>query len=151
MIVVEPIAHVRSTRTTPIDDQWGAVQAEIVLTDAFTPAALDGIEGFSHVEVLFYFHGVAETEIERGARHPRGNRAWPRVGIFAQRGKDRPNRIGSTIVRILGRSGRVLSVIGLDAIDGTPVLDLKPVMVGFLPRETVRQPAWADELMRAYW
>ena len=151
MIVVEPIAHVRSTRTAPIDDQWGAVRAEIALTDAYDAAAFDGIEEFSHVEVLFHFHAVAETDVERGARHPRGNQAWPRVGIFAQRGKDRPNRLGSTIVRVVAREGRVLTVVGLDAIDGTPVLDVKPVMAEFLPREPVRQPAWAHELMREYW
>ena len=151
MINVEPIAYVRSTRTAPIDDQWGAVRAEIALVDAYDAAALEGIEEFSHAEVLFHFHGVAEIDVERGARHPRGNRAWPRVGIFAQRGKDRPNRLGSTIVRVVGRVGRVLTVVGLDAIDGTPVLDVKPVMAEFLPREPVRQPAWAHELMREYW
>ena len=87
----------------------------------------------------------------RGARHPRGNAAWPRVGIFAQRAKDRPNRIGTTVVAIAGRRGRVLEVVGLDAVDGTPVLDIKPVMREFLPRTEVRQPEWAAEVMREYW
>src|SRR5262249_18728471 len=86
-----------------------------------------------------------------GARHPRNNPAWPRVGIFAQRAKGRPNRLGSTIVRILGRDGRRVRVAGLDAVDGTPILDIKPVMAEFLPREPVRQPAWSRELMRDYW
>ncbi len=72
-------------------------------------------------------------------------------GIFAQRGKDRPNRLGSTVVEILGREGRSLLVRGLDAIDGTPVLDIKPVMAEFLPRSALRQPAWSHELMREYW
>ena len=87
----------------------------------------------------------------RGARHPRGNAAWPRVGILAQRGKDRPNRIGSTVVRILGREGRVLRVAGLDAVDGSPVLDVKPVFREFLPRGELRQPPWVRELTRDYW
>ena len=73
------------------------------------------------------------------------------MGIFAQRAKDRPNRLGSTVVEILKRDGRVLTVAGLDAVDGTPVLDINPVMVEFLPRTTLRQPAWSHELMRAYW
>ena len=97
------------------------------------------------------FDRVAESSIERGARHPRGNSRWPRVGIFAQRAKDRPNRLGSTVVEIVKRDDRVLTVAGLDAVDGTPVLDIKPVMMEFLPRTTVRQPAWSHELMRQYW
>ena len=85
------------------------------------------------------------------ARRPRNNPDWPRLGIFAQRGKNRPNRLGSTVVRILGREGRTLRVAELDAVDGTPVLDIKPVMREFLPRGDVRQPSWVAELMRDYW
>jgi tRNA-Thr(GGU) m(6)t(6)A37 methyltransferase TsaA len=151
MISLEPIGHVKSPREDLSDDDWGAVRARIELTSDFAPACLDGIEEFSHAEILFCFDRVDPAKVNRGARHPRGNTAWPKVGIFAQRGKDRPNRIGSTIVRIAGRSGRVLEVIGLDAIEGTPVLDIKPVMAEFLPREAVRQPAWSHELMRDYW
>ncbi len=81
----------------------------------------------------------------------RNNPEWPAVGIFAQRGKNRPNRIGSTICRIIRREGRTLVVSELDAIDGTPVLDIKPVMQEFLPRHEVRQPHWSRELMRLYW
>jgi tRNA (Thr-GGU) A37 N-methylase len=73
------------------------------------------------------------------------------VGIFAQRGKTRPNRIGSTICRIVGVEGRTLVVAELDAIHGTPVIDIKPVMQEFLPREPVRQPEWAHQLMKNYW
>jgi len=73
------------------------------------------------------------------------------VGIFAQRGRSRPNRIGSTICPIIGVDGRQLHVAQLDAIDGTPVLDLKPVMAQFLPRQPLHQPDWSHELMRHYW
>jgi tRNA (adenine37-N6)-methyltransferase len=76
---------------------------------------------------------------------------WPRVGIFAQRAKDRPNRIGIGVGRLLGVDGRDLRVAGLDAVDGTPVLDIKPVMAEFLPRGELRQPAWSRELMAGYW
>lgn len=151
MIAIEPIGHVRSPRDDQSDDDWGDVRARIELTEAFDPVCLDGIEEFSHAEVLFCFDRVDASKVSRGARHPRGNPVWPKVGIFAQRGKDRPNRIGSTIVRIESREGRVLRVVGLDAIEGTPVLDIKPVMVEFLPRGEVRQPAWSHELMREYW
>jgi tRNA-Thr(GGU) m(6)t(6)A37 methyltransferase TsaA len=151
MITLEAIGYVRSTRRDLLDDHWGSVVSTIELAPEFTPEALAGLEEFSHAEVIFHFDRVAAAEVERGARHPRGNPRWPRVGILAQRAKDRPNRLGSTIVEILGSDGRVLTVAGLDAVDGTPVLDIKPVMVEFLPRTTVRQPSWSHELMREYW
>jgi tRNA (adenine37-N6)-methyltransferase len=151
MITLEPIGYVRSPRQDLSDDEWGQVTARLELTEQFSADSLDGLEAFSHAEVIFHFDRVAESTIERGTRHPRGNTAWPRVGIFAQRGKDRPNRLGSTIVEVVGREGRALTVRGLDAIDGTPILDIKPVMVEFLPRGDVRQPPWSHELMRDYW
>jgi len=150
-IAIRPVAFVRSPRVETIDDDWGAVASAIELADDVPAESLTGLDAFSHVEVFFVFDRVAESEIESGARHPRGNRAWPRVGIFAQRGKNRPNRLGATICRIARVEGRRVHVTGLDAVDGTPVVDLKPVMNEFLPREDVRQPAWAAELMREYW
>jgi tRNA (adenine37-N6)-methyltransferase len=151
MFVMQPIGHVRGRRTEARDDDWGGAESTIVLRDDVDPSALAGLEDFSHAEILFVFDRVGDDEIAHGARHPRGNTAWPKVGIYAQRGKNRPNRIGTTIVRILGRDGRTLRVAELDAIDGTPVLDIKPVMQEFLPREAVRQPEWSRELMRDYW
>jgi len=150
-IALTPVGTVRSSRTEPADDDWDEVTASIELDASFDAEAFDGIEEFSHAEVIFWFDRIPEWTIERGARHPRNNAAWPRVGIFAQRASARPNRLGATIVRILGRSGRVLHVGGLDAIDGTPVVDIKPVMKEFLPREPVTQAAWASQLMRSYW
>ncbi|MEQ8747646.1 SAM-dependent methyltransferase [Pyruvatibacter sp.] len=148
---VTAIGHVITGRTEPIDDEWDSVAASIVLDERFDAEALMGIDAFSHVEVIYLFHQVPDTEVESKARHPRGNTQWPRVGIFAQRGKGRPNRIGATIARIERVDGRTLHLTGLDAIDGTPVLDLKPVMKGFLPRGDVREPDWAAQIMTSYW
>jgi len=150
-IELTPIGYVRSTRTELADDYWGEVTATIELDDTFDVTSLAGITEFSHAEVIFYFDRVAPEKIVTGARHPRGNPSWPRVGIFAQRGKNRPNRLGATIVRILASRDRTLTVAGLDAIDGTPVLDIKPVLREFLPDSDVAQPAWASELMADYW
>lgn len=150
-ITVEPIAHVRAARTTPEDDFWGGETAVIELADGIDADSLLGLEDFSHAEIIFHFHLVDPAKVVRDARRPRNNPDWPRVGIFAQRGKNRPNRLGSTIVRVLGREGRTLRVAELDAVDGTPVLDVKPVMRELLPRTTVRQPSWVGELMRDYW
>lgn len=150
-IEIEPIGHVRAKRDVAEDDFWGGAESCITLVESFEPDALAGLEDFSHAEILFVFDRVTPGEIVRGARHPRGNPAWPRVGIFAQRAKGRPNRLGSTVCRILRCEGRSLFVAELDAIDGTPVIDIKPVLRELLPREDVRQPAWSVELMREYW
>jgi tRNA (adenine37-N6)-methyltransferase len=145
------IGFVSAIRPHAEDDFWGGEEARISLTQEFGPEALQGIGEFSHIEVLFLFHQVEPAKIVTGARHPRNNPDWPAVGIFAQRGKNRPNRIGSTICRLIRVEGSRLVVAELDAIDGTPVLDIKPVMTEFLPRGAVLQPQWSHELMRQYW
>jgi tRNA (adenine37-N6)-methyltransferase len=151
-VVLQPIGHVRGGQAEASDDSWDAVEARIELDAAqFAPEALAGLAEFSHIEVVFHFDRVPDAEIVTAARHPRGRSDWPRVGIFAQRGKGRTNRIGVTACRLLAVEGLVLMVRGLDAIDGTPVLDIKPVMTGFLPRGPIRQPRWADEIMTDYW
>jgi tRNA-Thr(GGU) m(6)t(6)A37 methyltransferase TsaA len=151
MISLTPIGIVKNTRQAVADDHWGNVISVIELNSSFGVDALEGLEDFSHAEIIFHFHLVDENKIETSARHPRNNPDWPKVGIFAQRGKNRPNRIGVTVVRIIQREGTRLTVHGLDAVDGTPVLDIKPVMREFLPLGEVSQPEWVGELMREYW
>lgn len=148
---VTPIAVVRSSRKDLSDDFWGKVDAELVLDPAFGEEAYFGLADFSHVEVLFLMDRVDPAKVEKGARHPRERTDWPLVGIFAQRGKARPNRIGLTRATIVKVEGRVLTVRGLDAIDGTPVLDVKPWMNEFAPIGATRQPQWATELMADYY
>ena len=150
-ITLSPIGYVKSPRTEIEDDNWGKVISEIILSDEFDAKALQGIEQFSHAEIIFYFDRVKREKIVTGSRYPRGQQARGKVGIFAQRGKNRPNQIGLTTVQILKRDGKILYIQGLDAIDGTPVLDIKPVMREFLPRGDVMQPEWATALMREYW
>ena len=102
-ILLSPIGWVRSSVKDPREDYWGEVVSEIVLDrDSFSPEALDGLSEFSHVEVLFHLHGVDESSVITGRRHPRGNVQWPEVGIFAQRAKRRPNRIAATIFTAKG-------------------------------------------------
>ena len=150
-IELQPIGYVRAPRPHAEDDFWGGEEAVITLAPGIGPDALHGLAEFSHAEILFLFHEADPAKIVAGARHPRNNPDWPAVGIFAQRGKNRPNRIGSTICRILRCEDTSLAVAELDAIDGTPVLDIKPVMAEFMPREPVTQPDWSHELMRRYW
>lgn len=146
------IGLVEGGRVEATDDQWGKSRARIVLDPAqFGDEALAGLEEFSHVEIVYVFDRVSDDEIVTGARHPRGRTDWPRIGIFAQRGKNRPNRIGITVCRIVAVSGSALEVEGLDAIDGTPVLDIKPYLSGFAPRGEIREPQWSKKIMAEYW
>ncbi len=151
-LTMTPVGKVVSERKAPEDDDWDNVRSRIELDpDRFDADALRGLDAFSHVEVIFVFDRVAVDAAVTGARHPRNNPSWPLVGIFGQRGKKRPNRIGVTVCRIDRIEGLTVHLEGLDAIDGTPVLDIKPWMQAFGPRGGVREPEWSIELMRDYW
>ncbi len=151
-IELKPIGAVRGGRREATDDDWDAVEAVIALDAAqFKPDATASLGDFSHVEVVFHFNRVPDAEVNTGARHPRGRMDWPLVGIFAQRGKGRPNRIGVTACRRWRQGPSPAAIIRPRTEAGTPVLDIKPVMTGFLPRGAVREPAWARELMAGYW
>jgi tRNA (adenine37-N6)-methyltransferase len=151
-IEVRPIGVVRSPRGEATDDDWGDVEAVVELDgERFTPEVVAGLDGFSHVDVVFRFHGVDEGAVSLGARHPRGRADWPLVGILAQRAKARPNLLGVTTCELAAVDGLSVTVRGLDAIDGTPVLDVKPYMAEFAPRTPTHQPGWATELMAGYW
>lgn len=151
VITLEPIGTVVGGRTEPIDDDWGAVDAVIRLDPTrFDTDAVAGLDQFSHVCVVFVFHLVDESAIVNGARHPRGNPDWPKVGMFAQRAKMRPNRLGVSYCQLLKVDGLDLHIRGLDAVDGTPVLDIKPYMREFEPSGT-HQPTWSSELMEGYY
>jgi tRNA (Thr-GGU) A37 N-methylase/heme-degrading monooxygenase HmoA len=148
---VRPIGTVRSSRTEPTDDGWSVERSAIELDpSAVDPDALAGLDGFSHVEIIYLFHRVADSAVERGARHPRENTAWPRTGILAQRAKVRPNRLGLSRARIERVDGLRLELADFDALDGAPVLDVKPWVQEMAPRGEIRQPPWATELMRGY-
>jgi tRNA-Thr(GGU) m(6)t(6)A37 methyltransferase TsaA len=151
-IDIERLGVVRAPRIEPVDDHWGKVISTIEMDSArFSPEALQGLDSFSHLEVVYFFHLVSEAKIETAARHPRNREDWPKIGIFAQRGKNRPNRIGVSVCRLVKVEGLTITVEGLDAIDGTPVLDVKPYIREFAPREAVTQPEWATELMANYY
>ena len=125
---VRQIGIVKSEIKTPADDCWANLVSEIILDSTqFTP-----------------------EKVFTSARHPRDRADYPLVGIFAQRAKDRPNRIGVTTCKIERIDGLHIFVRELDAIDGTPILDIKPYIAEFAPREPVRQPAWSTEVMSNY-
>ena len=148
---IKPIAFVNNSRKEILDDNWGAIISTIELSEDIHEDAIKGIHEFSHLDIVFYFDQVPDDKIQYEARHPRNNKDYPEVGILAQRGKNRPNKLGLTTVELIETKGRVLIVKGLDAIDGTPIVDIKPLMKEFLPKGEVRQPAWSTDLMKNYW
>jgi len=143
---VEPIGVVRNEVIEPRGQEWGQVISEIELKEELAPA-LDGLEEFSHIIVIFWFHRVAPGEFPLKL-HPRGRQDLPLLGVLATRHSRRPNPIGLSIVRLLERRGNRLRVRGLDAFDGTPVLDIKPYSPSFdAPREAT-VPWWTEIISR---
>ena len=149
-ITVKPIGVVKNSRKQPTDDFWEGIISEIELVDDIPAEAFSGLSDFSHLEIIYYFDKVDSRDIVF-AGHPRGNPDFPLIGIFGQRKKDRPNAIGLCTVELIELTGRKITVRYLDASDGTPVLDIKPVFREFQSKGNIRQPDWVTELMKNYW
>ncbi len=147
---VRAVATVRSTRKELDDDHWDRESTSLELLEDVPAEALAGLDQFSHVEVVFLADRASDVPPAPWSRRPRGNPQWPQVGIFAQRNKDRPNRILVSVARIVKVKERSVEVHGLDAVDGTPVLDIKPVFAWSAARGDFHSPAWAVALGEQY-
>ncbi len=146
---IEPIGVVRSPVVDDVDAGWGDVVSTIEVVPRLADG-LEGLDGFSHLLVIFFMHRSSFDPARDLRRRPRGRADMPLLGIFSQRAKHCPNPIGVTAVRLLQVEGNVIRVQGLDAIDGTPVLDLKPYAPVFdQPLEPV-VPEWFERLMEGY-
>ena len=143
-IVLRPVARVKNEIKEVKRRSWKQVHSEIVLEPGFENTA-DGLEDFSHIIVLAWFHRSPEWDASSPKIHPQMRPELPLVGIFATRSPIRPNPIAMSVVRLLERKGNVLHVVGLDAIDGTPVLDIKPYFPGDAGREAAA-PDWVNKL-----
>jgi tRNA (adenine37-N6)-methyltransferase len=149
-IQMVPIGVVVGGRHEKREDHWADEIARIVLDDEqLEEEATLGLVAYSHVEVVFHFH--RSTRQRSGAAHPRSNPHWPRVGVLADHSPHRVNHIGVSCCELVAVDGLTLTVRGLDALDGSPVLDVKPYVEEFGPRGPVREPAWIRELMRTYY
>ena len=137
-----PIGTVRSPLKEPTYERLNLKEiiSEIIIDESLTEA-LNGLEGFSHIIVLYWMH-LATREKKRLKTHPMGRQDVPPQGLFATRSPNRPNPLGKTTVRLLERKGNVLRVQGLDAIDGTPVIDIKPYMPGYDSATDATTPDW---------
>ena len=146
---IEPIGMVKSPQTEAVDKDWGKITSEIHIDERWAKG-LAGLEQFSHIIVVFYMHQSTFTPQSDLVRRPQGREGMPMLGIFAQRAKHRPNPIGITAVGLVKIEGNVLTVKGLDAIDGTPVLDIKPYFPDYDRIENPKVPEWVGRLMVGY-
>jgi tRNA-Thr(GGU) m(6)t(6)A37 methyltransferase TsaA len=142
-IELKPIGFVKTEAVEEEVRDKGNV-SEIVFREDLVEA-LEGIEGFSHLFVMFWMHEISKEERRTMKVHPRGRMDMPLLGVFATRTPHRPNPIGLTLVELLEVKGNVLTVRGLDAIDGTPVLDIKPFDHWDMAKDA-RVPEWWKRL-----
>jgi tRNA (Thr-GGU) A37 N-methylase len=149
---VEPVAYVCGGRIEPTDDHWGGTRSIIrVDPERFSPDATTGLEAFSHLEVVFRFHLTDPRDLNLGARRPRDNPNWPEVGIFGHRNMRRVNWLGVSRCRLISVDGLDLHVQDLDAVDSTPILDIKPWFAEMGPQGEVRQATWTTEMLGRYY
>jgi tRNA-Thr(GGU) m(6)t(6)A37 methyltransferase TsaA len=139
--VFRPIGVVRNSVREPRMGGWEQVRSDIIIRDDLLNA-LDGIDGYSHIIVLFHIDRVPEGERTSGRIHPRGDPSLPEQGVLATRSQLRPNAIGLAVVPLLRRRQNILRVRGLDAIDGTPVLDIKPYIPHYDSVPDAKVPDW---------
>lgn len=149
MITMTPIGYVQNNIHEKGDEGWGKVESVINL-DPVYKGGLTGLADFSHAMIITFLHEADFNPQVQLVRRPRGLPEMPLIGIFSQRNKDRPNAIGVTTVRILSVMEDNLTVSGLDAIDGTPVLDIKPYFPKFDCRENAINPDWVEQIMEKY-
>ena len=147
---VRAIAYIRNERNEALDDNWGDIVSTVALAQDVPSESLRGLAEFSHVEIIFFADWAEDVPPGPWHRHPRANPDWPDVGVFAQRNKDRPNRLLLTTVALETITERSFTVRGLDGIDGTPVLDIKPVFRWSAPRGELRVAAWSEALGEDY-
>ena len=148
-IILKPIGFVSSSVTEQTDENWGQITSRILLQPEHI-GALSGLGDFSHAIIITYLHQAKYDKEKHLQRRPRGLGSMPKVGIFSQRAKDRPNPIGVTAVKILNVEDGCLEVQGLDAINETPVLDIKPYYPHYDKIDLPKVPEWVNKLMKKY-
>ena len=142
------IGEVKSPVTEAVDMNWGEVVSEIVLKPEYAPGLL-GLGDFSHAMILTFLHEAKYDPDIHMRRHPQERQDMPLLGIFAQRARHRPNRIGVTAVEIVEVTENSVKVRALDAIDGTPVIDVKPY-VPVYDKKDATIPEWMEKMMKGY-
>lgn len=138
---LKAIGTVRNDVKELVRHGWREVVSDIVMDSSLTEA-LDGLEQFSHLIVLYWMHRLTPGRKLPLKTHPMGKPELPLMGRFATRSPSRPNPVGQATVRLLERRGNILKVKGLDAVDGTPVIDIKPYIPGYDSADDAKAPRW---------
>ena len=147
-IVMKPIGYVHNNVENKKDVAWGQDVSTIHLEEEYY-SGLEGLSDFSHAIIIYHLDKAVYDKEKHLQRRPQNREDMPLVGIFSQRGKDRPNRIGMTSVQIVNVEDTQLTVKGLDAIDGTAILDIKPYYPVYDKKDAI-VPEWVDRLMEHY-
>ncbi len=140
-ITLQPIGVVRNGETDAARLDWSRVRSRIVLDEGLADALL-GLADYSHVIVVGWLHELPEALRERRQAYPSGDSRYPLQGALALRGA-RPNPLSVTVCRLLKVEGTSIEVEGLDLIDGTPVLDVKPYIAAYDAAPKASIPKWA--------
>lgn len=141
-MTLKAIGFVRNEMKQPVREGCEEIISDIVIDDSLAES-LDGLEEYSHIIVLYWLHRADTTGRVAAKVHPMGRSDLPLVGLFATRSPHRPNPLGKATVRLLERQGNVLKVKGLDAMDGTPVLDIKPYLPGYDSKDDAKVAPWS--------
>jgi len=144
---LEPIGFVRNEVEEKPERgfDWQQIESEIVIEPRLAEG-LDSLEEFSHIIIITWMHQAAEKDKMALKIHPRGRKELAQVGVFASRSPFRPNPLGEVTVRLLERRGNILKVKGIDFINGTPVIDVKPYMPGHDSVDGAVTPPWVRKL-----
>jgi tRNA-Thr(GGU) m(6)t(6)A37 methyltransferase TsaA len=135
-------------RVTRATESRGIISKLVI--DSDLAGITDGLEDFSHLLVLYWAHLVPPEGRSIIRAHPMGRKELPLVGIFATCSPARPNNICATVVRLLKCRGNTLTVEGLDALDGSPIVDIKPYNPSYYPAEDVKVADWMEQIHREF-
>jgi len=155
-ITLKAIGVVRNGIKERPSQGWGEIISDIVIHSSLTEA-LDNLDEFSHIIIIWWMHqvvahlGQVRTKIHPTKRGELPVGDLPVVGLFATRSPNRPNPVGKTTVRLLQREGNILRVKGLDAVDGTPVIDIKPYIPGYDSATDAKAPLWITNRRAKYY
>ena len=141
-INIIPIGVVKNIVKEPRFGSFADIVSEIIVNEKFTDA-LKGIEDYSHVIIVYWMDKVKDYVV---THRPQGNPEVPVVGIFACRCPRRPNPIAITTVRLMGREGNKITVKGLDILDDTPIIDIKPYWPIYDDVRDGKIPDWVNKL-----
>ncbi len=142
-LTITPLGKARNSVDKPMLPGWREVESDVVIDERYADG-LDGLEAYSHVIVLYWMDQEKECHLKH---HPQGRADIPFVGIFSCRCPQRPNRLAMSTVELRSRNGNILRVKGLDIVNGTPILDIKPYTPQYDRVEQARVPDWIGKLI----